>query len=104
MRLRFIYRRRGPSLLVAEGLLNSKSRAVASKSRTGRGVATEPTFLLLPQIKLRKRLDLARDAERAVDGVQGLIALSMANRFLQNIAACAALKWGALRWGNNAVF
>ena len=28
---------------------------------------------LVPQVKLPKRLDLARDAERAVDGVQGLI-------------------------------
>jgi hypothetical protein len=73
LRLRFIYRRRGPSLLVAEGRLNTKGRAVASKSKTGRGVATVPIFLLVPQVKLRKRLDLARDAERAVDGVPGLI-------------------------------
>ena len=73
LRLRFIYRRRGPSLLVAEGRLNSKGRAVASKSKTGRGVATVPIFLLVPQVRLRKRLDLARDAERAVDSVPGLI-------------------------------
>jgi hypothetical protein len=73
LRLRFVYRRRGPSLLVAEGRLNSKGRAVASKSKTGRGVATVPIFLLAPQVKLRKRLDLARDAERAVDGVPGMI-------------------------------
>jgi hypothetical protein len=73
LRLQFIYRRRGPSLLVAEGRLNSKGRAVASKSKTGRGVATVPIFLLVPQVKLRKRLDLALDAERAVDGVPGLI-------------------------------
>lgn len=73
LRLRFIYRRRGPSLLVAEGRLNSKGRAVASKSKTGRGLATVPIFLLVPQVKLRKRLDLARDAERAVDGVPGRI-------------------------------
>jgi hypothetical protein len=71
LRLRFIYRRRGPSLLVAEGRLNSKGRAVASKSKTGRGVVTAPIFLLVRQVKLRKRLDLARDAERAVDGVPG---------------------------------
>ena len=31
LRLRFIYRRRGPSLLVAEGRLNTKGRAVASR-------------------------------------------------------------------------
>jgi hypothetical protein len=73
LRLRFIYRRRGPSLLVAEGRLNTKGRAVASRSKTGRGVATVPIFLLVPQVKLRKRLDLARDADRAVDGVPGLI-------------------------------
>lgn len=73
LRLQFIYRRRGPSLLVAEGRLNSKDRAVASKSKTGRGVATVPIFLLVPQVKLRKRLDLAQNAERAMDGVPGLI-------------------------------
>ena len=73
LRLRFIYRRRGPSLLVAEGRLNAKGRAAASKSKTGRGLTTVPIFLLVPQVKLRKRLDLARDAERAVDGVPGLI-------------------------------
>lgn len=73
LRLRFIYRRQGPSLLVAEGRLNSKGRAVASKSKTGRGVATVPIFLLVPQVRLRKRLDLARDAERAAEGVPGMI-------------------------------
>jgi hypothetical protein len=73
LRLRFIYRRRGPSLLVAEGRLNTKGRAVASKSKTGRGVATVPIFLLVPQVKLRKRLDLARDAEWAHEAVPGLI-------------------------------
>jgi len=73
LRLRFIYRRRGPSLLVSEGRLNSKGRAVASRSKNGRGVATVPIFLLVPQVKLRKRLDLARDAVRAHDAVPTLI-------------------------------
>jgi hypothetical protein len=73
LRLRFIYRRRGPSLLVAEGRLNTKGRAVASKSKTGRGVVTAPIFLLVSQVKLPKRLDLARDAERAANCVPGLI-------------------------------
>jgi hypothetical protein len=36
-------------------------------------VATVPIFLLVPQVKLRKRLDLARDAQRVVDGVPGRI-------------------------------
>ena len=73
LRLRFIYRRRGPSLLVAEARLNTKGRAVASRSKTGRGLASVPIFLLVPQVRLRKRLDLARDAERARDGVPGRI-------------------------------
>ncbi|PZO63617.1 MAG: hypothetical protein DI498_13090 [Paracoccus denitrificans] len=73
LRLRFVYRRRGPSLLVAEGRLNTKGRAVASRSKTGRGHATVPIFLLVPQVRLPKRLDLAQDAERAADGVPGRI-------------------------------
>jgi len=74
MRLRFAYRRRGPSLLVADGRLNTKGLGVASRSKTGRGRATVPIFLLVPQVRLRKRLDLDRDAERALDSVPGLIA------------------------------
>ena len=73
LRLRFIYRRRGPSLLVAEGRLNTKGQAVVSRSKTGRGKVTAPIFLLVPQVKLPKRLDLARDADRALDSVPGLI-------------------------------
>ena len=73
MRLRFVYRRRGPSMLVADGRLNSRGLGVASRSKTGRGRATVPIFLLVPQVKLPKRLDLDRDAERALDSVAGLI-------------------------------
>ena len=73
LRLRFVYRRTGPSLLVAEGRLNARGRAVLSRSKTGRGVTTVPIFLLVPQVQLRKRLDLARDAARAHDAVPGLI-------------------------------
>ncbi|MET4129950.1 DUF6441 family protein [Roseovarius sp. MBR-6] len=80
LRLRFVFRRRGPSLLVAEGRLNTKGRAVASRSKTGRGLTTVPIFLLVPQVKLRKRLDLARDAERVVDGVPGRIVAKWVER------------------------
>ena len=73
LRLQFVYRKRGPSLLVAEGRLNSRGLGVASRSKTGPGLATVPIFLLVRQVKLAKRLDLARDAERAVDRVPGLI-------------------------------
>ncbi len=73
LRLRFVYRRRGPSLLVAEGRLNTKGRALASRSKTGRGRATVPIFLLVPQVRLPKRLNLARDAEQAANAVPGRI-------------------------------
>ena len=73
LRLRFVYRRNGPSLLVAEGRLNARGRAVASRSRTGRGVTTVPIFLLVPQVQLRKRLDLARDAARAQEAIPSAI-------------------------------
>lgn len=76
LRLRFIYRRNGPSLLVAEGRLNSRGLGVASRSKTGRGKSTVPIFLLVPQVKLTKRLDLARDATRMQAAIPGLIVAS----------------------------
>ena len=87
LRLRFVYRRTGPSLLVAEGRLNTKGQAVVSRSKTGRGKGSSvrkrsggafaaknaPIFLLVPQVNLPKRLNLARDADRALDSVPELI-------------------------------
>ena len=73
LRLRFVYRWGGPSLLVADGRLNSRGLGVASRSKTGRGQSTVPIFLLVPQVKLSKRLSLARDAERAQASIPGLI-------------------------------
>ena len=73
LRLRFIYRPRGPSLLVAEGRLNTRGVGVASRSKTGRGLTTVPIFLLVPQVKLRKRLDLDRDAKAAQSRIPGAI-------------------------------
>jgi hypothetical protein len=71
--LRFVYRRSGPSLLVAEERLDARGRAVRSRSWTGLGVATVPIFLLVPQVKRPKRLDLARDAVWAHDALPGLV-------------------------------
>jgi hypothetical protein len=79
LRLRFVYRRGGPSLLVAEGRLNSRGLGVASRSKTGRGRSTVPIFLLVPQVKLAKRLSLARDAERAQKAIPGLIVANWLN-------------------------
>lgn len=74
LRPRFVYRRRGPSLLVADrARVNKRGQAVASRSKTGRNQVAAPIFLLVPQVKLPKRLNLDRDAERALDRVPGLI-------------------------------
>ncbi len=72
-RLRFVYRRGQPSLLVAEARLSSKGRAVASRSKTGRGLATVPIFILVPQVKLPKRLNLDGPAREAETRLPGLI-------------------------------
>lgn len=71
LRLRLIYRKGRPGLLVADELRARSGKrggfAVASKTarRTGRGLTTVPMFILVPQVKLPKRLDLARDARKA---------------------------------------
>ena len=72
--LRFVPRRSGPSLLVVDGLRASLSRktgdlrgfrrATDRARRSGQGLTTVVMFLLVPQVKLRKRLDVARVAER----------------------------------------
>jgi hypothetical protein len=72
--LRFVPRPNGPSLLVVDGLRASFSRqtgelrgfrrATDRARRSGQGLATVVMFLLVPQVKLRKGLDVARAAER----------------------------------------
>ncbi len=71
--LRFIYRSRGPSLLVTEGRLNSRGLGVASRAKSGRGLASVPIFLLVRQVKLAKRLKLENAAEAAVGRIPGAI-------------------------------
>jgi len=71
--LRFVPRPSGPSLLVVDGLRASFSRksgelrgfrrAAERARRSGQGLTTVVMFLLVPQVKLRKRLDVARAAE-----------------------------------------
>ena len=74
LRLRFVYRSRGPSLLVADAVrLNTRGQAAVSKSKTGKGQVTATIFLLVRQVKLPKRLDLARDAVRAQAAIPGTI-------------------------------
>lgn len=73
LRLRFIYRRSGPSILVAEGRLNTRGLGVASRSKTGRGLTMVPIFFLVPQVKLRKRLDFDEAAQSVVASIPGAI-------------------------------
>lgn len=78
-RLRFIYRRGAPSLLVAEnmrartGKRGGFGHGSASALRTGRGLATVVMFILVPQVSLRKRLDVDAAAERWAGALPGLI-------------------------------
>ncbi|MEO5338066.1 MAG: DUF6441 family protein [Magnetospirillum sp. WYHS-4] len=72
-KLRFVFRHGGPSLLAAEnrraragkrgGLSASRSlrsgKASETTLRSGRGLATVPMFILVPQVTVRKRLDVA---------------------------------------------
>ncbi len=82
-RLRFIYRRGKPSLLVAE---NQRARqgqrggfSVASQKAqtTGRGLVSVPMFLLVPQVTLKKKFDIDSASRRWVS----TLANRIANRF-----------------------
>jgi hypothetical protein len=80
IRLRFVYRRRGPSLLVADDV--RLGRAGLARAKLGRrrrdgilsGAQTVPIFLLVPQVSLQKRLDLVREARWASATLPDLIA------------------------------
>jgi Family of unknown function (DUF6441) len=81
--LRFVPRPTGPSLLVVDGLrasftrttgeLRGFRRATDRARRSGQGLTTVVMFLLVPQVQLRKRLDVARAAERWSAQVPALI-------------------------------
>ena len=49
------------------------SRASASALRTGRGLVTVPMFILVPQVTVRKRLEVAGAAERWVSRLPSLV-------------------------------
>jgi hypothetical protein len=78
-RLKFVYRRRGPSLLVADNLRartgkrGGFAKASASALRTGRGLATVPMFFLVPQVTIRKRLDVDGAANKWLAALPGLV-------------------------------
>jgi hypothetical protein len=83
MRLRFVYRRGAPSLLVADDARLGKTGLARSRVRKTKvggayvpitGRQTIVVFILLPQVTLRKRLDVEGAGERWGDRVAGLIA------------------------------
>lgn len=83
----FIYRRGQPSLLVVDGVRINKSGRVGRRvkggafTKTGRmkqGMTTVVMFILVPQVRLRKRLDVIREAKRLERKLPGLISREMA--------------------------
>ncbi len=71
--LRFVYRRGRPSLLVVDGVRINKSGRVGRRAKggaftkTGRmkqGITTVVMFIMVPQVKIKKRLDVVREAKR----------------------------------------
>lgn len=85
-RLRFVYRRNAASLLVADGMRartgkrGGFSRASASALRTGRGLVTVPMFILVPQVTVRKRLEVAGASDRWVSRLPSLVVRNWISR------------------------
>jgi len=81
--LRFVFRRGAPSLLVVDGVrISAKTGRVGRQAKggaftkTGRiksGITTVVMFLLVPQVRMPKRLDVRRAAETWARRVPGLI-------------------------------
>jgi hypothetical protein len=82
-RLRFVYRRGKPSLLVAEnqrarqGQRGGFSAASQKAQASERGLVTVPMFLLVPQVTLKKKFDIDSASRRWVS----TLANRIANRF-----------------------
>lgn len=78
-RLRFVYRRGKPSLLVVDQARIDKRGTVRRKGGRRRkdgiltGEQTVVAFILVPQVKLKKRLDLDRDATKWLNRLPRMI-------------------------------
>ncbi|MDK9722980.1 MAG: DUF6441 family protein [Rhodospirillales bacterium] len=74
------YRRRGPSLLVAEnqrartGRGGGFAKPSASALKSGRGPVSVPMFILVPQVSIRKRLGVDGAANKWLAALPGLVA------------------------------
>jgi hypothetical protein len=84
--LRFVYRRGRPSLLVVDGVRINKSGRVGRRAKGGAytksgrmktGMATVAMFVMVPQVRLKKRLDVRREVRRWQRRLPGLIDRNM---------------------------
>jgi hypothetical protein len=81
LRLRFVYRSGRPSLLVADNVrLSKRGRAAANIGRHQgaaftrlSGRTTVPLFVLVPQVTVRKRLDVAGSADKWIAALPRLV-------------------------------
>ena len=80
--LRFVFRKNGPSLLVVDSVRINKSGRTGRRAKggaftkTGRmkqGMATVVMFIMVPQVRLKKRLDVKREIKRWERRLPGLI-------------------------------
>ena len=82
LRLRFVYRRGAPSLLVADNVrLTKRGRAAANIGRSKgtmftrlAGRTSVPVFILVPQVTVRRRLDVNGAAQKWIAALPRLIA------------------------------
>lgn len=73
-RLQFIYRRRGNSLLVATNArLTKAGKAVARKAK-GAAKYSVPIFVLVPQVTLRRRMDIDHAVDKWGGKIPSLVA------------------------------
>jgi len=81
LRLRFVYRRHAPSLLVADNSrLTKRGRATGNIGRSKgnaftrlSGRTTVPLFILVPQVSVRKRLDVDGAAQKWIAALPQLV-------------------------------
>ena len=81
MRLRLVYRRGSPSLLVADNArLTKRGRAAANIGRRQgaaftrlAGRTTVPLFILVPQVTVKKRLDVDGAAQKWIRTLPQLV-------------------------------
>ncbi|MBK8211477.1 MAG: hypothetical protein IPK78_17540 [Rhodospirillales bacterium] len=86
LRLRFVYRRGGPSLLVADNVrLTKRGRAAANAGRRQgaafsrlSGRTTVPVFILVPQVTVKKRLDVDGATQKWLRALPQLVLLNWA--------------------------